>query len=150
MPNKVDLGVWTKDLPHVIGIVNSITTLFLVFGLIFVKTGKISAHRVCMASAFFLGVVFLICYVIYHLTNPANKFGGDGIFKIVYLLILASHILLSLLVLPLVLRSMYFAVTSQFDRHRRTARYAYPIWLYVSVSGVAVYLMLNHVFAGGS
>jgi len=143
-PNKLDLGVWTKSLPHAIGAINSLTTVALILGLIFIKLGKITFHRVAMSSAFLLGIVFLFCYVSYHVSNPANKFNGVGAIKVIYLLILASHILMSLVVLPLVLRAMYYAVTAQFSRHKKIVKYAYPIWLYVSATGVIVYFMLYH------
>lgn len=146
MPNKFDFGPWTKSLPDVIGIINSITTVVLILGFIFIKSKKIGLHRVAMSTAFLLGIVFLVCYVAYHLTNPPNKFGGEGAVKLLYLMILATHILMSLIVLPLVLRAMNFAITGQFERHRKTARFAYPIWLYVSVTGVAVYALVNHLF----
>lgn len=98
-----------------------------------------------MTAAFSLGAIFLVCYVLYHLTNPANRFEGEGVVRVIYLLILFTHVGLSFVVLPLVLRAFYYAVTANFDSHRRLVRYAYPIWLYVSVSGVIVYLMLYHL-----
>ena len=146
LPNKPDLGDWTKILPHVIGGINTLTTLVLMLGLIFIKQNKIELHRVAMTFAFALGGIFLVCYVTYHLTNSANKFSGEGIIRYVYLFILFSHIGLSLVVLPLVLRAMYFAVTKQFQRHKKMVKYAYPIWLYVSVTGVIVYTLLYWIY----
>jgi putative membrane protein len=145
-PNKLDLGGWTKNLSHAIGIVNSLTSVLLILGLILIKRNKIALHRKVMTTAFFLGGLFLIFYVTYHLSNPANRFAGEGFVRYVYLFILASHIGLSLVVLPLVLRAMFFAVTAQFDRHKSIVRFAYPIWLYVSITGVIVYLMLYHLY----
>lgn len=147
-PNKLDLGAWTKTLPHVIGMVNTLTTLALILGLIFIKQKKIDLHRNAMVAAFALGGVFLVCYVTYHLSNPSNEFKEQGFIKAIYLVILISHILLSLIVLPLVLRSLLYAVTKQFEKHRRIVRFAYPIWLYVSVTGVIVYLMLYQILPG--
>jgi putative membrane protein len=146
LPNKLQLGDWTKNLAHAIGIINSLTTIALILGLIFIKKGNIRAHQSMMTVSFSLGGLFLVCYVAYHLTNPANHFAGEGFIRYVYLFLLASHVLLSLVVLPLVLRAMFFAVTAQFERHRHVVRFAFPIWLYVSVTGVAVYLMLYHLF----
>ena len=146
LPNKLDLGAWTKNLSHVIGAVNSLTTLALILGLIFIKKGKIDAHRAMMSISFALGGIFLICYVLYHISNPANRFTGEGFVRTAYLFLLATHILLSLIVLPLVLRAMFYAVNRQFAHHKRIVRFAYPIWLYVSVTGVAVYFMLYHLF----
>jgi putative membrane protein len=146
MPNKLELGSWTKNLPHLIGLINSLTSFALVLGLIFIKTKKIDAHRLMMTISFALGGVFLICYVTYHLSNPSNRFSGQGLIRYVYFFTLVTHVGLSLVVLPLVLRAMFYALTRQFSHHRRIVRYAYPIWLYVSVSGVFVYLMLYQLF----
>ncbi len=145
-PNKLELGEWTKILPHVIGTVNSLTTFALILGFIFIKSGRINLHRFSMSAAFLLGLVFLFCYVTYHLSNPSNKFTGEGVFRYIYLFALLTHILFSLIVLPLVLRAMFYAVTKQFDKHKRIVKFAYPIWLYVSATGVFVYLMLYQLF----
>ncbi len=146
LPNKLDLGAWTKTLPHVIGLINTLTTIALIAGLIFIKSKNVEAHRRSMTAAFALGSVFLVCYVLYHLTNPANRFAGEGFVKYFYLFILITHIGLSLIVLPFVLRAMFYAVTKQFALHKKLVRYAYPVWLYVSLSGVIVYLMLYQPF----
>jgi len=145
-PNKVDLGHWTKNLVHAIGVINSLTSVVLIAGLILIRQKKIELHRTAMTTAFALGGLFLICYVIYHISNSANKFSGEGAVRYVYLFFLISHIGLSLVVLPLVLRAMFYAVTKQFARHKRIVKYAYPVWLYVSVTGVIVYLMLYQLF----
>lgn len=147
LPNKLDLGAWTKSLPHIIGVINTLTTVALIAGIVFIKRSKINLHRVAMTTAFALGGLFLICYVTYHLTNPANKFGGEGFVRSVYFFFLITHVGLSLIVLPLVLRAMFYAVTGQFARHKKIVRYAFPIWLYVSVTGVIVYVMLYQLFA---
>lgn len=146
-PNKLNLGDWTKNLSHAIGIINSLTTIVLLCGLFFIKQNKVHLHRIAMTTAFGLGGLFLVCYITYHISNPANKFYGTGFFRYVYFFFLISHIGFSLIVLPLVLRAMYFAVTGQFARHKKIVRYAYPIWLYVSASGVIVYFMLYQLFS---
>ena len=143
LPNKLDLGAWTKSLPHVIGAINTLTSLFLATGLIAQKMGKISIHRFSMSSAFAFGAFFLVCYVTYHLSNPSTRFGGEGAIRYVYYSVLLSHIALSLIVLPLVLRAFMFALTNQIAKHRKIARYAFPIWLYVSITGVIAYLMIS-------
>ena len=142
IPAKPDFGAWTKILPHINGVVNSLTALALICGLVFIKLKKVHLHRLAMAAAFALGGVFLVCYVIYHLTNLSTKFGGEGAIRYVYYFVLLSHIALSLVVLPLVLRAMFFAVTKQFTRHKKIVKFAYPIWLYVSITGVIAYLMI--------
>lgn len=144
--NKFNFGEWTKILPHFIGAINSLTTLVLIAGFIFIKRGKIELHRTAMTTAFSLGGLFLICYVTYHISNPANKFGGEGTIRYVYFFFLITHIGFSLIVLPLVLRAMFFAVTGQFARHKNLVKYAYPIWFYVSATGVIVYLLLYQLF----
>jgi putative membrane protein len=146
VPNKLDLGTWTKNVTHVIGAINTLTSITLILGLVFIKLKNIRLHQLMMTISFALGGIFLVCYVLYHLTNPANKFTGTGAVRFIYLFILATHIGLSFVVLPLVLRAMYYAVKKQFDQHRKIVRFAYPIWLYVSVTGVAVYFMLYHLF----
>ncbi len=145
-PAKLNFGEWTKILPHFIGGINSLTTAALIAGLIFIKQNKVGLHRTAMMTAFALGGLFLICYVTYHISNPANKFSGEGNIRFVYFFLLTSHISLSLIVLPLVLRALFYALTEQFVRHKNLVRYAYPIWLYVSVTGVIVYLMLYQLF----
>jgi putative membrane protein len=148
-PNKLNLGDWTRGLSHVIGAINTLTTLVLIAGLIFIKRRQIDYHRLAMTTAFALGGLFLICYILYHVSNPANKFNGEGAVRYVYFFLLITHIGFSLVVLPLVLRAMFYAVTNQFARHRSIVKYAYPIWLYVSATGVLVYLMLYQLFPAG-
>jgi putative membrane protein len=143
--NKFNFGGWTGQLPHVIGAVNTVASVSLLFGFIAIKMGKIDIHRFLMSFTFLLGGIFLVCYVIYHMTNPPKRFEGDGAIKTFYLITLFSHIGLSLVVLPLVLRAMLWGYLGRIDRHRRIARYAFPIWLYVSVTGVIVYLMAHHL-----
>lgn len=145
-PNKLYLGDWTKNLSHAIGIINTLTTVVLLCGLVFIKQSKVHLHRIAMTTAFVLGGLFLVCYIAYHISNPANKFYGTGFVRYIYFAVLISHIGLSLIVLPLVLRAMFFAVTKQFARHKKIVRFAYPIWLYVSASGVIVYFMLYQLF----
>ncbi len=140
---KVDLGEWTKILPHLIGAINTLTSILLIYGFFLITKKQIARHRRVMSLAFFMGGVFLVCYVLYHLTNPSTSFGGTGAVKYFYYFILLSHILLSLVVLPLVLRAYYFAWIKAFDLHRKLTRFAFPIWLYVSITGVIAYLMIK-------
>lgn len=140
---KVELGEWTSILPHAIGAINTLTSILLVLGMIFLKAGKVQWHRYAMTAAFILGGLFLVCYVTYHLSNPSTAYGGTGFYRSLYYFILISHIVFSMIVLPLVLRAFYFAITDQFARHMRVAKFAFPIWLYVSVTGVLVYLMIS-------
>ncbi len=140
---KVDLGEWTKVLPHLIGAINTLTSILLIYGFFLITRKQIARHRRVMSMAFLMGGVFLVCYVLYHLTNPSTSYGGTGAVKYFYYFILISHILLSLVVLPLVLRAYYFAWIKAFDLHRKLTRFAFPIWLYVSITGVIAYLMIK-------
>ncbi len=140
---KFDLGVWTKVLPHAIGIINSLTAVLLLYGFYLIKQRKIEQHKNVMTGAFSLGGLFLVCYVAYHISNPSTKFGGEGFIRYLYFFVLISHIGLSFIVLPLVLRTYYFSWTDQIARHRKIAKIAFPIWLYVSITGVIAYLMIR-------
>lgn len=140
---KIDLGEWTKVLPHIIGVINTLTSMLLIMGFYFVKQRNISAHRQTMTGAFVLGAIFLVCYVLYHISNEATPFGGTGFVRPVYYFLLISHIVLSIGVVWFVLRAVYFGYTNQIDQHRKAVKWAMPIWLYVSVTGVIVYLMIS-------
>nr|WP_293834150.1 DUF420 domain-containing protein [uncultured Arsenicibacter sp.] len=140
---KVDLGAWTTWLPHVNGVINSLTSVLLILGLIFIRQRKVEAHRKTMLAAFTLGSVFLVSYVLYHLSNESTPFGGEGAIRPVYYFLLISHIVLSVVVVWFVLKAVYFATSGQYERHRKVVRWAYPIWLYVSTTGVIVYLLIK-------
>lgn len=140
---KVDLGDWTSYLPHINGIINSVTSILLLAGFYFIRQKNIEAHKRTMLAAFTLGSLFLVSYVLYHLTNESTPFGGEGWVRPVYYFLLISHIVLSIVVVWFVLRAVYFALTGQILKHKQTVKYAYPIWLYVSITGVIVYLMIK-------
>lgn len=140
---KVDLGGWTTYLPHINGIINTITSVLLLMGLYFIKQKNVLAHKRTMLAAFTLGSLFLVCYVLYHLTNESTPFGGQGWVRPIYYLLLISHIVLSVVVVWFVLRAVYFAISGQIVKHKQTVKYAFPIWLYVSITGVVVYLMIR-------
>ncbi|WP_353723006.1 DUF420 domain-containing protein [Dyadobacter sp. 676] len=140
---KIDLGSWTKVLPHVIGVINTLTSMLLIMGFYFIKQRNIAAHRQMMTGAFVLGAVFLVCYVLYHISNEATPFGGTGFIRPIYYFLLISHIVLSIGVVWFVLRAVYFGYTNQIAEHRKAVKWAMPIWLYVSVTGVIVYLMIS-------
>ena len=140
---KVDLGSWTSYLPHINGVLNSVTSLLLLTGLYFIKQKNVEAHKRTMLMAFTLGSLFLVSYVLYHLTNESTAYGGQGWIRPVYYFLLVSHIVLSVVVVWFVLRAVYFALSGQIARHKQTVKYAFPIWLYVSTTGVIVYLMIK-------
>lgn len=140
---KIDLGAWTKVLPHVIGMLNTATAILLILGFYFIKTNNRSAHRLMMTVAFILGAVFLVCYILYHISNESTPFGGSGFIRPIYYFLLISHIVLSVVVVWFVLRAVYFGYSNQLAEHRKAVKWAFPIWLYVSVSGVIVYLLIS-------
>lgn len=140
---KVELGSWTKVLPHVIGVINSLTAVLLILGYYFIKIRNRNAHRQVMTGAFLLGSVFLVCYILYHISNESTPYGGVGQIRYLYYFLLISHITLSIVVVWFVLRAVYFGYTNQLSEHRRATKWALPIWLYVSISGVIVYLMIS-------
>lgn len=140
---KVDLGSWTTYLPHINGIINSLTSVLLLMGLYFIRQNNVAAHRRVMLTAFMFGSLFLVSYVLYHLTNESTAFGGQGWVRPVYYFLLVSHIVLSVIVVWFVLRAVYFALSGQIGRHKQTVKYAFPIWLYVSITGVVVYMMIK-------
>ncbi len=140
---KVDLGYWTTYLPHINAVINSLTSILLLMGLYFIKQKNVIAHKRTMLTAFVFGFLFLISYVLYHLTNNSTPFGGQGWIRPVYYFLLVSHIVLSVVVVWFVLRAVYFALSGQINRHKRTVKYAFPIWLYVSITGVVVYLLIK-------
>lgn len=139
---KIDLGDWTKVLPHLNGLINSLTSISLLAGFYFIKQKNISAHRLMMTVSFSLGAVFLVSYVLYHLSNESTPFGGEGIIRPIYYFLLISHITLSIGVVWFVLRAIYFAMSNQIELHKKAVKWAFPIWLYVSITGVIVYLMI--------
>ncbi|MBC7570728.1 MAG: DUF420 domain-containing protein [Spirosoma sp.] len=140
---KVDLGDWTTSLPHINAVINSVTSVLLLMGLYFIRQKNIAAHKQTMLTAFAFGSVFLVSYVLYHLTNESTPFGGQGWVRPVYYFLLVSHIVLSVVVVWFVLRAVYFALTNQILKHKQTVRWAYPIWLYVSTTGVIVYFLIR-------
>lgn len=136
-------GAQVKALPKVNAVLNSLTAVFLMMGYYFIRRKEVAKHRAMMGMAFLLGSLFLVSYVAYHSQVASTKFGGEGLIKGVYYFILLTHIVLAAITVGLVLFTLYFALTEQFHKHRRIARWTYPIWLYVSVTGVIVYFMIS-------
>ena len=125
---------------------NAIAAVFLGAGFYFIRRRQIVAHRVCMLIAFAVSVVFLICYLTYHYQVGDVRFQGHGPIRPVYFTILISHIILAVTTVPLAIMTLSRALRSRFDKHRRIARWAWPIWMYVSVTGVIVYVMVYHIY----
>lgn len=130
------------DLPAVNACLNSISTLLLTAGYLFIRRGQVERHRLAMAGAFVTSCVFLTSYLIYHSQAGSVPFTKQGWVRPVYFAILISHIILAAAIVPLALVTLYHAWRERFDKHRRIARWTWPIWMYVSITGVAIYLML--------
>jgi putative membrane protein len=130
-------------LPPIYAGINGLTAVLLVAALIAVKNKKIKLHESIMKVAILCSVAFLGMYVAYHMTSEATPYGGSGAMKALYFFILISHIVLSVVVIPFVLLTYVRAITNNIERHKKIAKIAYPIWLYVAVTGVVVYLMIS-------
>ena len=130
------------DLPALNASLNSLSAVLLTTGYVFIRRRQIGAHRTCMLAAFATSALFLVSYLVYHANVGSIPFTGRGPIRVVYFAILISHIVLAAAILPLALVTLVHALRERFDRHARLARWTLPIWLYVSVTGVVVYLML--------
>jgi putative membrane protein len=145
-----DFGIQVEPLsflPPIYATVNGITAVVLVLAVIAIKNGNRKLHECLMTGAIGLSVAFLVMYVAYHMTADSTKFGGEGAIRYVYFFILISHILLSIAIIPLVLITYVRALAKRFDRHKKIARITFPLWLYVAVTGVVVYLMIAPYYA---
>jgi uncharacterized membrane protein YozB (DUF420 family) len=129
-------------LPAVNASLNALSTVFLTIGWIFIRRRQIERHRLCMLSALTASVLFLTSYLVYHAKVGSVPFPGQGTVRDVYFAILITHVILAATIVPLALVTLSRALARRFDRHRRIARWTLPIWLYVSVTGVVIYLML--------
>ena len=140
-----DFGIQVEPfsfLPPIYATTNGITAIVLLFAVKAIKSGNRKLHEKLMTTAIALSVLFLVMYVAYHMTADSTKFGGEGAIRYVYYFLLISHILLSIAVIPLVLITYVRALAERFDRHKKIAKITFPIWLYVAVTGVIVYLMI--------
>ena len=140
---KLNASFDIRILPKIYATINFITAIVLAMAFRAIKQKKIIRHRRLMVTALGLSVVFLILYVIYHSSAESVKYGGEGILKGLYYIILISHILLSMIIVPLVLITLSKALGGNYEVHRKWARWTWPIWMYVAISGVIVYLMIS-------
>ncbi len=130
-------------LPPIYATINGITALVLIAAVVAIKNGNRKLHENLMKFAIGCSLVFLVLYIAYHMTTDSTKFGGTGAIKYLYYFILLSHIVLSISVIPLVLITYICALAERFDKHKKIAKITFPIWLYVAVTGVIVYLMIS-------
>lgn len=144
------LGVF----PHLNAALNGLSAVFLLFGFYFIMKRRISAHRFCMLSAVTVSALFLISYITYHSLRTyyfglgPTKFTGEGIIRPIYFTILTSHTILAALIAPFIIWTLRRALKGKFDLHKKLARLVYPVWLYVSFTGVVVYFLLYQIYPG--
>ena len=130
-------------LPPIYATINGVTAVLLVSAVLAIKKGKRQLHEKLMKTAIACSLVFLLLYIAYHMTTDSTIFGGTGVVKYLYYFILLSHITLSIVTIPLVLTTYVRALANKFDKHKKIAKITFPIWLYVAVTGVVVYLMIS-------
>lgn len=140
-------GLNLSFLPAVNACINGTTFCLLLVAFIAIKRGNVKLHKKIMLSALALSIVFLVSYVAYHASAEETKFGGEGAIRYVYYFVLLTHILLSAAIVPMVLISYVRAINERFDKHKRIARITWPIWLYVTATGVVVYLMISPYYS---
>jgi uncharacterized membrane protein YozB (DUF420 family) len=133
-------------LPHLNACLNGTSAVLLFSGYSFIRSGNVVAHRTCQVSALVVSILFLASYLTYHYHHGATRFQGTGLARPIYFTILISHTILAVVIVPLVALTFYRALRQDFARHRRIARITLPLWLYVSITGVIVYLMLYQIY----
>jgi putative membrane protein len=133
-------------LPLLNAVLNGMSTVLLSSGYLAIRRRRIPLHKTCMLGAFVTSVLFLISYLTYHYHIGSRPFPGQGSIRIVYFAILISHTILAVVIVPLVVMTLYRALTAQWQRHQRLARWTLPLWLYVSVTGVVIYVMLYQLY----
>lgn len=134
------------DLPALNATLNGVAAIFLTAGFVFIRRGHRLHHKRCMLAALTTSALFLISYVVYHLNVGSRPFPGQGAVRTVYFVILITHVILAATILPLALTTTARGLLEQYDRHVRIARWTLPIWLYVSVTGVLIYVMLYQLY----
>ncbi len=139
IPNSEPLGY----LPPIYAAINGLTAVLLIYAVWAIKSGKRILHQNIMSACIILSLLFLLMYIAYHMTADSTSYGGVGVIKYFYFFILISHIILSIVIIPLVLKTYARAYLKDFERHRKLARITFPIWIYVAVTGVIVYLMIS-------
>lgn len=140
---KIETDIDFSFLPPLHATLNGLTAVILVAALYFIKNGQVENHRKAIYAAMVCSALFLLSYVVYHFTTPETRYGGEGVMRTVYFFFLITHVVLAALTLPFILLTFIRAYTNQFDRHKKMARWLFPLWLYVAVTGPICYLMLK-------
>jgi uncharacterized membrane protein YozB (DUF420 family) len=133
-------------LPHLNACLNGTSAILLFSGYRFIRAGNVAAHRACQLAALTVSILFLASYLTYHYNHGTTRFQGTGLARPIYFTILTSHTILAIVIVPLVILTLYRALQQDFTRHRRIARITFPLWLYVSITGVIVYIMLYQIY----
>lgn len=142
-PYKMNLGIDFRFLPPIYSALNAATTFVLLAAWYFIRQKNVAAHRLCINIALGASAIFLILYVLYHFTTPPTKFLGTGWIRVVYFLLLNTHIVASAIVFPLILLTFIRAYVGSFDRHKRMAKWVMPLWIYVAITGPICYILLK-------
>ena len=135
-----------SDLPAVNASLNALSAVFLLFGFRFIRRKNVPAHRLCMLAAMVTSTLFLVCYVTYHARVGGTVFKDPPWFRWIYIPLLISHVILAMVIVPMVIITLSRALRQRFDKHKRIARWTWPLWMYVSVTGVVIYLLLYQIF----
>ena len=136
-----------QDLPIINACLNALATVFLMLGYLFIRQGNKTAHKKCMISAFLTSAVFLTCYLIYHFnTEVVTRFVNPSWFRPIYLVILITHVILAVVILPLIFMTFSRALKARYELHKKIAKWTWPLWMYVSITGVLIYLLLYQIF----
>lgn len=143
MPEKQNFGLDFSWLPPFYSSLNAIVAVCLIAALYFIKQKDVTKHKYSMITALALSSLFLLCYVVYHFTTPETKFCGEGNIRLIYFFLLITHIILAGVILPFILLTFNRGILMQIARHKAFARWVYPLWLYVAITGPLVYLMLK-------
>lgn len=146
-PNHDVLPLWVQFLPKLNAMINGTCSVLLIASFYFIMKKNVRIHKILNISALVLSSLFLISYIIFHSAGMETKFGGTGSIRYVYYFILITHIILAAVVLPLVLMSFYRGMKMHVEKHRKLVRWTFPIWLYVTISGVVVYLMISPYYS---
>ncbi len=140
---KIDLGVDFSFLPPIHASLNALCALILLLALYYIKNKQVENHRRAIYAAMVCSALFLVSYVLYHFTTPETRYGGTGVMRTLYFILLITHVVLAAVILPFILLTFTRAYTNQFERHKKMARWVFPLWLYVAVTGPVCYLMLQ-------
>lgn len=140
---KIDLGVDFSFLPPIHASLNALCAVILLFAFYYIKNGQVEKHRQAIYGAMLCSALFLVSYVLYHFTTPETRYGGEGILRTLYFFFLITHVVLAAVILPFILLTFTRAYTFQYERHKKMARWVFPLWLYVAVTGPICYLMLQ-------